>query len=87
MDASYKTIIIQVMKHKMEEKDLKDDMVLMSDLKFDSLTFVSMIVLLESTYGFSFDDEYISVEKLNTVKDVGDYVNFKIAQVNIDGNK
>lgn len=44
----------------------------------DSMAFVNMVVAIENIYGFDFDDEYISYEKLKTVKDVGDYIQYKL---------
>lgn len=79
MDNRYKTIIIKIMQNKITEEELKDEMSLTEDLKFDSIAFVNMVVMLESTYGFSFDDEYISFEMLKTVKDVANYVKLKTA--------
>lgn len=67
------------MQNKITEEELKDEMSLTEDLKFDSIAFVNMVVMLESTYGFSFDDEYISFEMLKTVKDVANYVKLKTA--------
>ena len=79
MDNRYKTIIVKVLKNKITEDALKDEMSLTEDLGMDSIAFVHMIIMLESTYGFSFDDEYVSFEKLKTVKDVADYVSSKTA--------
>ncbi|MBE6617130.1 MAG: acyl carrier protein [Ruminococcaceae bacterium] len=79
MDNRYKTIIVKIMQNKITEEELKDEMSLTEDLKFDSIAFVNMVVMLESTYGFSFDDEYISFEMLKTVKDVANYVKLKTA--------
>ena len=69
-----------IAKVQLSEDQLKDDMKLVEDLSLDSISFVNMIVNLEATYGFSFDDEYISYDMLKTVKDVADYVSRKTGQ-------
>ena len=80
MDNRYKAIILRMSKVQLSEDQLKDDMKLVDDLSLDSISFVNMIVNLEATYGFSFDDEYISYDMLKTVKDVADYVSRKTGQ-------
>ncbi len=77
MTELYRKIISQVSEIKIPEEEISDNMVLSDDLAFDSIAFVNMIVLLENSYGFTFDDEYISIEKLKTVKDVANYIKIK----------
>ena len=76
MDNTYKIIIAQA-SGTASEADLKDETLLREDLGMDSLRFINMIVALESAYGFEFDDEYLSYERLATVKDIADYVQSK----------
>ena len=59
---------------------IKDDMRLVEDLSFDSLAFVSMIIDLEKVYDTKFDEEYINMERLKTVKDVAVYIQTKVKQ-------
>jgi acyl carrier protein len=58
-------------------KELCEEMTIADDLSIDSLGFVHMILILESTFNIKFDDEYINMEKLATVKDVINYVEEK----------
>ena len=51
-----------------------EDMSLVDDLGFDSLAFINMVVAIENDYGITFNDEYINMEKLKTVKDVKNYL-------------
>lgn len=76
MDNTYKIIIAQA-SGTASEADLKDETLLREDLGMDSLRFINMIVALENAYGFEFDDEYLSYERLATVKDIADYVQSK----------
>lgn len=78
MENKYKLIISQVSPLDIKEEDVKDTLQLKDDLSMDSMAFVNMVVAIENVYGFDFDDEYISYEKLNTVKDVGDYIQTKL---------
>lgn len=78
MENKYKLIISQVSPLDIKEEDVKDTLQLKDDLSMDSMAFVNMVVAIENVYGFDFDDEYISYEKLKTVKDVGDYIQFKL---------
>ena len=77
MDNTYKKIISEVSALGIAEDGIKDEMTLVDDLAFDSLTFVQMVLMLENAYNIKFDDEYINIEKLKTVKDVVDYLNTK----------
>ncbi|MBQ7673153.1 MAG: acyl carrier protein [Alphaproteobacteria bacterium] len=58
-------------------EELGEEMKIIDDLQIDSLGFVHMILILESTFNIKFDDEYINMEKLATVKDVINYVEEK----------
>ena len=78
MENKYRLIISQVSPLEIKEDDVKDTLQLKDDLSMDSMAFVNMVVAIENVYGFDFDDEYISYEKLNTVKDVGDYIQTKL---------
>ena len=77
MDNIYKKIISEVSALGIAEDVIKDEMTLVDDLAFDSLTFVQMILMLENAYNIKFDDEYINIEKLKTVKDVAEYIKVK----------
>ena len=58
-------------------KEIKEEMTLVDNLSIDSLGFVQMILDIESTFGIKFDEEYVSMDKLVTVKDVINYVEEK----------
>lgn len=80
MNNNYKKIISEVSALGIAENDIKDEMTLVDDLAFDSLTFVQMVLMLENEYSIKFDDEYINIEKLQTVKDVAEYIEAKIGE-------
>lgn len=77
MNNNYKKIISEVSALGIAETDIKDEMTLVDDLAFDSLTFVQMVLMLENEYNIKFDDEYINIEKLQTVKHVAEYIEAK----------
>ena len=77
MDNTYKKIISEASALGIAEDGIKDEMTLVDDLAFDSLTFVQMVLMLENAYNIKFDDEYINIEKLKTVKDVAEYIQVK----------
>lgn len=74
MNNQYKKILSEVSALGIAEDDIKEEMTLVDDLAFDSLTFVQMVLMLENAYNIKFDDEYINIEKLKTVKAVADYL-------------
>ncbi len=78
MTNDYLSIIAKISSIKPDVSDIKEDMSLVDDLAFDSVSFVSMIIMIEDAYSFEFDEEYISFEKLKTVKDVSEYIEFKM---------
>ena len=78
MENKHKLIIAKISPLDIKEEDIKDTLELKDDLSMDSMAFVNMVVAIENIYGFDFDDEYISYEKLKTVKDVGDYIQSKL---------
>jgi len=40
----------------------------------DSITFIKMIVALEEEFEFEFEDEMLSVSKINNINDLANYV-------------
>lgn len=55
---------------------------LLSDLPFDSIKFIKMVVALESEFDFEFDDEKLLFTQFQTVKSLIEYVNFKVNSLN-----
>ena len=53
--------------------ELKLDLNLKTDLKADSLDFITIVTELEEEYDFKFDDT--KIETIITVKDLVDYIN------------
>lgn len=51
---------------------------LFSDLPFDSIKFIKMVVSIESEFDFEFDDEKLLFTQFPTVKSVIEYVNLKV---------
>lgn len=80
MNKEYKKIISKLSLLDIEEADVKEEMTLTEDLSLDSLSFVQMVLMLENAYNIKFDDDYISMDKLKTVKDVEDYLKKKAGE-------
>ena len=74
MHDRYIDIIAEVANFDVTKEDITEDMSLVDDLGFDSLAFINMVVAIENDYGITFNDEYINMEKLKTVKDVKKYL-------------
>ncbi len=77
MSDFYREIIVSNAKVKIAVEDLKDEYSLVDDLGYDSISFVSMVVAIEGSYDFEFDDDYLAISALQTVKDVADYIKKK----------
>ena len=80
MDNKYKIILCSISKNSKCTEDIHDETKLVEDLGFDSICFVNMIIAIEEVYNFSFDDDYINIKKLKTVKDIAEYISFKTAK-------
>lgn len=55
---------------------------LLSDLPFNSIKFIKMVVALENEFDFEFDDEKLLFTQFQTVKSLIEYVNFKVNLLN-----
>ncbi len=80
MNNKYKKVISEISALGIAKDGIKGEMTLVDDLAFDSLTFVQMVLMLENEYDIKFDDEYINIEKLKTVKDVAEYIKIKVGE-------
>jgi len=49
-----------------------------SQLDIDSITFIKIVVALESEFDFEFDDEMLLITKFPTVKTMIEYVELKV---------
>lgn len=54
----------------------------MTTYDVNSLSFIKLIVEIEDKYGFEFDEEYILLEKMNTIDTI-----YSITQKYVDGLK
>ncbi|MFR1517957.1 MAG: acyl carrier protein [Clostridia bacterium] len=55
---------------------------LLSDLPFDSIKFIKMVVALESEFDFEFEDEKLLFTQFQTVKSLIEYVDLKVNSLN-----
>ena len=51
---------------------------LFSDLPFDSIKFITIVVTLESEFDFEFDDEMLLITKFPTIRTMIEYVDSKV---------
>lgn len=49
----------------------------LSELPFDSIKFIKMVVSLENEFNFEFDDEKLLFAQFPTVKSIVEYINLK----------
>ena len=59
-----KAIISEVATHAVDDVKIIDETVLTSDLGFDSVQIISLIVELESQFNIEIDDDDLDIEKL-----------------------
>lgn len=65
----------------LDEGSFIDDITLnskLSEMNFDSLKFIQVVVEIEERFDIEFDDEYLNLELFNTVDDFYNYVNTKV---------
>ena len=73
-------IILDIIR-KNSKSTLDSDLTLqteISDLGLDSISFIKVVVTLEETFGFEFDDEKLSFNSFETLQNLLDYVYYKI---------
>ena len=80
MNNKYREIIANCARIDISPTNIKDDHILIDDLGYDSISFVTMIIMLEEVYDFTFDDENISTDIMQTVKNITDYISSKIKE-------
>lgn len=51
----------------------------LEDISIDSITFINIIVTLETIFNFEFDDEMLLITKFPTIKSMIEYVELKVA--------
>lgn len=57
---------------------INDSTRMINDLNFDSLMFVELVVAIEESFHFVFDDDYLKSNKIDKVKDLVQYVEEKV---------
>lgn len=61
-------------------KEITDETNLVTDLNFNSIDFMQLVVNVENSFDISFDlDEYMECEDINLFKSVKDYVLSKVS--------
>ncbi len=76
-----KKIIIRNSTIALAENDIQDDTDLISDLGFDSVKLIQLVVDIENKFGFEFQDEDLSFEILSKYSDLQEYIEKRISFV------
>ena len=78
IEEQLKKIITEVASRDIEIFEISDDVVLTSDLGFDSIQIISLIVELESQLGIEIEDDDLDIEKLTIYQNLYELVERKI---------
>jgi acyl carrier protein len=65
-----------------EDKKIKMDMKLLIDLGYDSISFIKMIVDIESCFEIEIENDMLIMDKLGKVSDIFNYLNKRCNKVN-----
>jgi len=66
--------VLQVIKNNLSKEIDVNPQDLLQDLEINSITFIQIIVALESEFDFEFEDEKLLFTEFPTIKDMIDYV-------------
>lgn len=72
-----KSILNQMLKDVIPEVGIKPEDTLL-DLSINSITFIKVVIIIESEFGFEFEDEDLNINKFKTVMDIVDYIEEKV---------
>ena len=75
-----KEIIVEVAIREIDSSLITNETVLTSDLSFDSVQIISLIVELESEFEIEIEDEDLDIEKLTVYKNLHEMVSQKIRE-------
>ena len=74
-----KKIIIGLMPD-LSPQDITLETDLMEDLMLDSITFIQMVVNIESVFDIAIDDEYLLIERLRKISLIIDVINIALSK-------
>lgn len=81
-----KEIIIQIIKNNCYDVVGDDEIInsnnIYDDYAIDSLSFINIIMEIESELGISFPDEYLSMDMLSSVENICNALGFSIKNTN-----
>lgn len=63
-------ILSKIFYYKSVDKDLIEYVDLIDDLEIDSISFISMLVEIESAFGITIPDDFLLVNYFSTVEDI-----------------
>lgn len=79
INKNLKAVIKDVSIRDIDIKDITNETVLTSDLGFDSVQIISLIVELESNFDIEIEDDDLDIEKLTVYKSLLDLISKKLS--------
>lgn len=75
-----KEIIVSIASQYVDKEDINEETVLTTDLGFDSVQVITLIVELESAFKIEIDDNDLEIEKLSVYKKLYQMVENKVTK-------
>ena len=75
--------VIEILKqtlYNIQAVEITDKTRLVEDLGADSIIFIRLIVMIKNEFDFTFDDEYLVFDKVQTLELLCNYINKKISE-------
>lgn len=75
--------VIKILKqtlYNIEAVEITDKTRIVEDLGTNSINFIRLIVMIENEFDFTFDDEYLVFDKVQTLELLCNYINKKISE-------
>lgn len=72
------SVILKQTLNNIEDVEITEKTRLVEDLHVDSIIFIRMIVMIENEFDFTFDDEYLRFDKIQTVELLCNYIKQKM---------
>ena len=64
-----------------EDLPLNQNTTLSEDLAFDSMSYIQLVVNIETEFGFEFEDDELDLNKLNHISNINDIINSHLSKL------
>lgn len=78
MESKLKQIIVNISNQEISISDIKSETILTTDLGFDSVKIIELIVEIETAFDIEIDDDDLDIEKLTIFGKLNNLVKSKI---------